>query len=168
MTVRLQTAGVSLLAPRLTVLDPSGAVVADLASAGMAGDTLQARLPAIDPGATYHVEVRGAAGDVFGVGEYALAVRFDGLSVVGPGAIDTLSRQSYSDLSPDDINATFLDPGGVLGPTRPGRRPPRSRCRRRRRSQSRADKVSISPPRRTRGRRRSPVPGSHPTPGRAR
>lgn len=113
-TFRLQSAGVSLLAPRLTVYDASGNVVADVASTSVSGDTLLVSLPQVEPGMTYYVEARGATGDVFGVGQYALAVTFDARSKVTPDAIDALARQSYGYLSPDDINAVFLDPRNAL------------------------------------------------------
>jgi len=113
-TVRLQSAGVSLLAPRLTIFDAAGNEIADAASVRVGGDTLQITLPAVEPGATYYAEVRGASDDVFGVGEYALAVNFDGRSTVGSDAIDRLARQSYGYLSADDIRAIFLDPAGAL------------------------------------------------------
>ena len=57
---------------------------------------------------------RGRGSDVFGIGEYVLAASFDARSTVSPSAIDTLARQSYSYLSPDDIRAIFLDPQGAL------------------------------------------------------
>ena len=114
LTIRLQTAGVSLLAPHLTVIDGSGHVVGDVLSEADTGDTLQVHLPYVRPGESYVVEVRGATGDVFGIGEYVLAASFDARSTVGPGAIDTLARQSYSYLSPDDIRAIFVDPRDAL------------------------------------------------------
>jgi len=114
LTVRLQTAGVSLLAPHLTVIDASGHVVGDVSSVTDSGDTLQVHLPCVRPGKSYVVEVRGARDDIFGIGQYVLAASFDARSTVGPGAIDTLARQSYSYLSPDDIRAIFVDPQGAL------------------------------------------------------
>jgi hypothetical protein len=114
VTVRLQTAGVSLLAPHLTVYDASGRMVGDLASRRDTGDTLQFVLPPVDPNATYFVKVQGATKDVFGIGEYALAVTFDARSTVSPSQLDTVVRQTYSYLSPDDIAAIFRDPQGAL------------------------------------------------------
>jgi len=114
MTVRLQTSGVSLLAPRLTLYDNSGRVLADLAKAGSSGDTLRFTLPRVDPGATYSIQARAAAGDLSGVGEYAMAVTYDARSTVPPDVIDRLARQSYGYLPPDAINAIFRDPQGAL------------------------------------------------------
>ena len=114
LTVTLQTAGVSLLSPHLTVLDAAGNTLGDVSSVNDAGDTIRVRLPAVAPGATYFLEARGASDDVFGIGEYALAASFDARSTVGPGAIDALARQSYSYLSPEDLQAIFLDPSGAL------------------------------------------------------
>jgi hypothetical protein len=114
MTIRVQTAGVSLLAPRLTVHDAAGSVVGTLAATGDSGDTLQLVLPQVDPGATYYVQVRGARADVFGIGEYALAVNFDARSAITAAELDAAARQTYSYLSPDDINAIFLNSQGAL------------------------------------------------------
>lgn len=114
LTLRLQTAGVSLLEPRLTVLDAAGQIVSDLASTTPGGDTLQAQLPEARAGETYTVEVRGATNDIFGIGEYVMAATFDARSTVGPDAIDRLARQSYDYLSADDIRAILVDPVGAL------------------------------------------------------
>ncbi|QEH32715.1 Matrixin [Aquisphaera giovannonii] len=114
LTIRLQTAGASLLAPHITVLGASGDVLGDVLSTAVGGDTLLVRLPDVRPGERFQIEVQGERGDVFGVGEYVLAASFDARSTVGPGAIDALARQSYSYLSADDIRAIFLDPRGAL------------------------------------------------------
>jgi hypothetical protein len=114
LTIRLQTAGVSLLEPHLTVLDVAGQVVSDLSSTALGGDTLQAHLPDVRAGETYAVEVRGATNGLFGLGEYVVAANFDARSTVGPDALDTLARQSYSYLTANDIRAIFFDPVGAL------------------------------------------------------
>src|SRR5205823_5946758 len=44
----------------------------------------------------------------------ALAVNFDGRSTISPAELDAVARETYSYLSPDDINAIFLDPQGAL------------------------------------------------------
>jgi hypothetical protein len=114
LTLRLQTAGVSLLAPHLTVLDASGHILDDVASTALGGDTLQVHLADVKAGQTYAVEVRGATNDDFGVGEYVVAASFDARTTIGPDAIDRLARQSYGYLSVDDIRAIFRDPTGAL------------------------------------------------------
>jgi hypothetical protein len=114
LTIRLQTAGVSLLEPHLTVLDAAGQAIGDVSSTALGGDTLQVHLPDVRAGETYAVEVRGATNDLFGLGEYVMAASFDARSTVSPDAIDRLARQSYSYLSPADIRAIFLDPVGAL------------------------------------------------------
>jgi hypothetical protein len=114
LTIRLQTAGVSLLAPHLTVFDTYSHVVADESSVTDVGDTLLVHVPYVRPGQSYAIEVRGATNDIFGIGEYVLAASFDARSTVGPAAIDTLARQSYSYLSPADIQAIFVDPQHAL------------------------------------------------------
>jgi hypothetical protein len=114
VTIRLQTAGVSLLAPHLIVHDSSGRVLGDVAAASDFGDTVEVQLPGVDPKETYFLEVRGATSDVFGIGEYALAVSDEARSTIGPDQLDTVIRQTYTYLAPEDINAIFLDPRGAL------------------------------------------------------
>lgn len=114
VTIRLQTAGVSLLAPRLTVEDAAGSVVGSLVSASDRGDTLSIVLPSVESGATYYVKVQGSRSDVFGIGEYALAANFDARTTIGAAQLDAVVRQTYNYLSPDDINAIFEDPQGAL------------------------------------------------------
>jgi|GEM_PF-5662439 len=113
-TIRVQTAGVSLLAPHLTVYDGAGKAVGDLSSGGDTGDTLQLTLPHVDPTTSYYVKIQGAAHDVFGVGEFALAVTFDTRSTVSADELDKVVRESYTYLSPEDLNAIFLNPQGAL------------------------------------------------------
>jgi hypothetical protein len=114
VTVHLQTSGVSLLAPHLTVYDASGQVVGDRVSTSDRGDTLEVVLPAAEPGATYRVMVQAGRGDAFGTGEYALGVNFDALSRVGSAGLDAVARQTYNYLSPDDIDAIFRNPQTAL------------------------------------------------------
>jgi hypothetical protein len=108
ITIRLQSAGLSLLAPHLTVYDAQGRVLGDLTSSRFTGDTLTVTLPRTDPNATYFVRVQGATKDVFGIGSYALAVSFDQRLAVGPATIDSILRDDYSSLSPQDLNNLFL------------------------------------------------------------
>jgi hypothetical protein len=114
ITFRLQSAGISLLTPHLTVLDAKGNVVGDAQSTCDLGDTLTVHLDQSTPGATYYLEVRGATQDVFGIGSYAVAATFDSANTVSAANLDTVMRGPYQSLNPNDL-ATFLaDPSHVL------------------------------------------------------
>lgn len=114
-TIRLQSAGISLLTTRLTVLDSSGRVVLGQARAESGqGDVVSVQLPQISPNATYMVLVQGATSDAFGIGQYGLAVTFDGRNTISPAALDTVLRGDYQTLGPNDVDALLRDPTGAL------------------------------------------------------
>ena len=114
MTIRLQSAGVSLLAPRLTVFDSGGRVLGQAQAASEFGDVVTVNLPKTVPGATYFLQVDGATKDVFGIGHYGLAVSFDGLSQTSPATIDAVLRGDYRTLTASEIDTLFRDPSHVL------------------------------------------------------
>ncbi|HEY2157433.1 MAG TPA: matrixin family metalloprotease, partial [Isosphaeraceae bacterium] len=70
LDVRVQTQGISLLAPTLTVTDASGRVLATSSAGPLAGG-VSVHLGGIASNATYYVKVSGSA-DVFGVGAFQL------------------------------------------------------------------------------------------------
>ncbi len=111
MTFRLQTAGLSVLAPKLTVYDAAGRVLGQALSTNAAGDAVTVTLPRTDPLATYFVRVEGATRDVFGVGRYALAVTFDNLNKVSAAGLQTVLRGPYDNLKPDELLKLFRNPG---------------------------------------------------------
>jgi hypothetical protein len=114
VTVRLQSTGASLLAPKVTVYNPSGAVLGTLDSDRLTGDTLQVPLTNLLEGGTYFVRVEAATSDVFGVGRYGLSVRFDDTSSVSDEVIGTLLGGPYDLLGPAQVDAFFRTNGDVL------------------------------------------------------
>src|SRR5262249_28123830 len=77
VTFQLRSAGLSLLAPKITIFDARGNVLGQAQSTNPQGDTVSVRLAAVNPQATYFVRVEGATRDVFGIGRYALVTTFD-------------------------------------------------------------------------------------------
>jgi hypothetical protein len=110
MTVRLQTAGLSMLEPRLTLFNASGQVLGEASSADPSGAVLTVRLDQVQPNATYYARVRGAVADVFGVGRYSLAATLDATSDVPPAALARVLRGPYETLSAGDIDSLLVDP----------------------------------------------------------
>ena len=113
-TIRVQSAGISLLAPHFTIVDAHGHVLADAQAASDFGDVVSVTLPAVDPNATYYLKVQGATSDVFGIGSFGVAVSFDAKSNITPNAIDAVLRGPYQTLSPNDIDSLFLGTANPL------------------------------------------------------
>ncbi len=108
LTVRLQSAGISLLAPHFTILDAKGHVLDDAQAQSDMGDVVTLHLSKSDPNLTYYLKIQGATSDVFGIGSYGVAVTFDTVSKTSASAIDSVLRGPYQTLSPNDIDALFL------------------------------------------------------------
>jgi hypothetical protein len=114
VTFRLQSAGLSLLAPHLTILDSNGKVLGDAQADSMSGDIVTIHLNQAVPNATYYLEVQGATQDVFGIGSYGVAATFDAANTVSPDTLDTVLRGPYQALSANDITSLLQNPGQTL------------------------------------------------------
>ena len=114
VTFQLQSSGISLLAPHLTVTDARGKVVGEAQAASDFGDTVTVHLNQSDPNATYYLKVEGATSDVYGIGSYGLAVTFDAANQVTASALDSVLRGPYQSLSPNDLSTLLMNPGQVL------------------------------------------------------
>lgn len=77
--VRLFAAGVSLLTPRVSVLNAAGAVVATAESLDPTANDLSLLVDQFQPGDVYYVRVESARGDAFGTGAYHLELAAHGL-----------------------------------------------------------------------------------------
>jgi len=114
VTIRLQTAGSSLLAPRLTVLDAAGRVLARRVSASYTGDVLQVTLTGLSSEGTYYLRVDTTATDAFAFGRYGLSVRENNTSSTPDAVIDHLLRGPFDGLGPDAIDTFFRNSGDAL------------------------------------------------------
>ncbi len=82
LTVRLVTAGVSLLQPNVTILDAGGQVLSSGSSQKLGGDVLTLTLPTVTPGTRLYIKVDSTSSNAFDFGRYALAVTFDARNTV--------------------------------------------------------------------------------------
>src|SRR5262249_51549637 len=114
VTIRIQSAGISLLAPSLTVFDASGHVVGQAQANSGLGDTVSVHLAGVAPSTNYYIKVAGATSAGFGIGGYGLAVTFDGKLTTSQQTLDSVLRGDYRTLSPGDLLALFTNPSGVL------------------------------------------------------
>ncbi len=76
LTVNLQAAGISLLTPKVTILDSNGNVVASAISTDPLNNNLSITLPNYSPSTTYYVKVEGSGTDVFSAGAYNLRLDY--------------------------------------------------------------------------------------------
>ena len=107
VTIRLQSTGISLLTPHLSLVDAKGNVQSDVSASSDFGDTVTLQLANVNPNTTYYLKVQGATSDVFGIGGYGLAITFNGKSTASAAAIDSVLRGPYQSLRPDEISALF-------------------------------------------------------------
>lgn len=88
VSFRVQTSGLSLLTPRLTITTASGQVVGTSAFSGpLSGDTI-VTLNNVKRGTTYYIKVEGARSDVLGIGGYRLKIESGAVSAAQIKAID--------------------------------------------------------------------------------
>jgi hypothetical protein len=119
MTFRVQTAGVSLLRPQLTVYDAAGGVVGQAQSTNILGDTVTVKLGHVAAGAVYYVRVEGATRDLFAVGRYGAAVTFDRELDTSAAQIAAVLGGPFDTLPASQIDKIFRDPEAPLDTDHP-------------------------------------------------
>lgn len=110
ISFRLQTSGVSLLAPRLAVTDGDGRVLATATGRGIRGSVLTVSLARSVPGEEYYVHVQAAPREQFGVGRYGLGVTFNRLVEPTTTSLVSVLRGPYDALDADELEALFTNP----------------------------------------------------------
>jgi hypothetical protein len=106
LTFVLQTEGISLLAPRLTIVDSGGRQISQSTSTSFFGDKLTIMLPSVTPNERYYAVVDSGRIDVFGMGDYSLVAIVNGLNAVdtvtidlaADGALRSLPQQEFAKL----------------------------------------------------------------------
>ncbi len=109
MTVRMQSRGLSLLAPKLTVTDATGQILGSHQSFHPEGDYLAVTLANVDPAQTYYVRAEGASVGAAGVGRYGVAVSFNGRNSVPVTTISKVLASSADRVRRQDLPAVFLN-----------------------------------------------------------
>jgi Matrixin len=115
VTIKVQTSGLSLLTPRLSVYNASQQLVATSAAADPLSGDVSITLSNVKRGAVFYFKVEGARSDVFGIGGYRLKVNSGAVSQAAIAAIDILLNgtnlgPSYFGSSNDTLStATKLD-----------------------------------------------------------
>jgi predicted Zn-dependent protease len=110
VTVRLQTAGISLVPPRLSVFDGAHRLLGRVSAAGTEGDAVEFAIPQTAPGQAYYLRVEAAPGAANRLGRYGLAVTLnDRVEPVGIPVAAVL-RGPYDALTPHDLEDLFEHP----------------------------------------------------------
>jgi hypothetical protein len=107
ITFRLQSAGLSLLAAKMTVTDEDGQVVGQAQMSNPLGDTAYFTIanPAFDM--TYFVKVESATQDVFGMGRFAILATFDDELDTAEAKIQETILGPFDALSPSELQKLF-------------------------------------------------------------
>lgn len=113
MTFRLQTRGISLMAPSLTLMNGAGQVLGRSVVTDPLGGTVTLRLSRVVPGTKYYLRVDGATNDMFGIGRYALVSTFDTRLKTSQAQIQAFLRQAPSTYEETD-DAIFTDLANAL------------------------------------------------------
>jgi hypothetical protein len=120
LTVTVQTSGISLLVPRLTIYDGTGKVIGTAASTGPLAGDVSFTLPAVQAGASYYAEVQGATNDVFSIGAYQLSLAYQFAPGTGtqapPMTSRTLTARRVS-TAPRTASAVSTNPTPLTGST---------------------------------------------------
>ena len=114
MTVRLQTQGISLLAPRLSVYDEDGNLLGQVQGNNPLGSEVEFTIENTDPDLEYFFRVEAATADEFAIGRYALAVSFDNLMTTPDVNIQAVVRGAYEGIDEEDIIQLLHDPSTTL------------------------------------------------------
>jgi Matrixin len=109
ITVEVQTSGISLLTPSLTVYNGMQQVITSASSTNPLSNDAVAYVNYLMPGQTYYFQVAGARSDVFGVGSYRLKLFSGMVSPLMIANYDTAINNTGSTTPQPDNN-----PNGTL------------------------------------------------------
>lgn len=104
LTFRLQTAGVSLLAPRLTILSESGQVLGQAQASEPNGNTLTVQLNQVIGDRSYFARIEAATGAAFTTGRFGLAAIFGSRNTMSIAQVDQFIRGPYDHLDSREID----------------------------------------------------------------
>ena len=107
LTVQIQSSGISLLTPQLTVLNSLQQVVATNASIDPFNNNVSLTINNVMPGGTYYFEVQGAGSGAFGIGAYRLQVNSSVLSPLMIANYNTVYNNSSNTMPAITSNSSI-------------------------------------------------------------
>lgn len=112
-SIRLQTAGVSLLNAKITVLDSAGQQVGQATVDQLGGGSAVVTLNSPTPGGKYFVRVESLPGNSFQVGAYGLSISMDGYTEVSQSKIASVLSGSNLSMSSAQLQTLLTQDGGT-------------------------------------------------------
>ncbi|MBL8823223.1 MAG: matrixin family metalloprotease [Planctomycetia bacterium] len=110
LSFRVLTRGISLMNPRLSVLDERGRLIQTTVQAASGGTESVITLPASVPGSKYYVRVEAASPvGVFNSGRFGLAITLDSELTTSLDSIRQILAGPFDRFSQDDLNDFFDD-----------------------------------------------------------
>lgn len=106
-TIQIRSAGISLLAPQVTIYDKSGLAIWTHQSTSTRGDALDYQIASLSPDDAYYVEVAGDGDPLGGIGGYSVTALFNNVNLVDQATIDSLAGGQFRYLDQDDFEEFF-------------------------------------------------------------
>jgi hypothetical protein len=114
VTIRLQTEGVSLLIPKITVYNKNGAVIGSATADDPTGSILTVNVSQAHWADSIYLKVEGATEDVFSMGSYALGISFDERLDVAESTIQQVLAAPLGDVNSWFVDYSLLEPATAL------------------------------------------------------
>jgi len=111
ITFTVQSRGVSLLSPKMSIYDSNNDLVGSSLSTEAGGGTISVVINSTVPNAHYRIKVESAPGTSFATGRYAVAATFNSLAnPVYLARLNAVMTGPFDQLNADDTAELFLDP----------------------------------------------------------
>lgn len=120
LQVSAVASGVSMLSPKITLLDASGNVLGTAAKPSAWADTVSTSFGSVTPGQKFIIAVTGATSDVFAVGAYHLQVSFPNAVPAHPSGGTGTTSGTGSSTAPTPVPVHVPVPKPVPKPTPSG------------------------------------------------
>lgn len=108
LTFRVETAGLSLLAPTLRVFDEEGNTLGEASGNQRLGNSVTVTIADVDEEQTYYVEVASSRHDNYALGTYAIVATFDEHVQFTRLETDAVLAQSLTQLEQEDLQKLFV------------------------------------------------------------
>lgn len=114
ITVRLQTAGLSTMVPRLAIYNQRFQLLNVQYATNIEGSVLTYTIPQSVPGERYYIRIDDTPGGVGNLGRYGLGVTFEALVEPTVLTLDEILQGPYEEVDASDIAELFTDPTTAL------------------------------------------------------
>ncbi len=114
ITFRVQTSGISMLTPRVWLIDSAGRVLQTKLGVNSNGTVVTIQIPQSVSDGKYFLRIDAATHSTYKFGRYGVAVTFDGLLQPTGISIDAVLRGRYESLAPENVDQLFKNPAASI------------------------------------------------------